>query len=170
AEQGDRDRARDHFPGLLSTSMLNRDERAVVRAKLDRLESGRPGHSAQPPDLTNLAVHQGLSIELVPINEPPALVSTPAVCAPHLVATRRVAIQALSTTGSMMGFMRQTRLDCPLAYPNDLRQFQLKASALCDSTITQRDALLREVAGPSVPVTPERRAEIEKVYRAYYFE
>ena len=267
AEQGDRDRARDHFRGLLSTSMLNRDERAVVRAKLDRLESGRPGHSAQPPDLTNLAVHQGLSIELVPINEPPALVSLPAVCAlleskwllpcevlapiavaeagvldpvrrqydgdrvlaalgawaaargprrtlvvaitprdlfsagmnyvfswqqqrgllgvisthrftadlddfyePHLVATRRVAIQALSTTGSMMGFMRPTRLDCPLAYPNDLRQFQLKASALCDSTITQRDALLREVAGPSVPVTPERRAEIEKVYRAYYFE
>jgi len=267
AEQGDRDRAHDHFRGLLRASMLTSEERAVIRAKLDRLEWGRPGRSAQPPDLTGLAVHQGLSIALVPVNETPALVSLPSVCAlleskwllpcevlapitldeaelldpvrrqydgdrvlgalrtwaaargprrtlmvaitprdlsgpgtnyvfswqqqgglfgvisthrftaalddfyePELIATRRVAIQALSTTGSMMAFTRPTRPDCPLAYPNSLREFQLKTSALCTSTIAQRDALLRELGGPSVPSAPERRAEIEQVYRAFYFE
>ena len=70
---------RDHFRSLLRVSMLTSEERAVIRAKLDRLEWGRPGRSAQPPDLTGLAVHQGLSIALVPVNETPALVSLPSL-------------------------------------------------------------------------------------------
>lgn len=87
---------------------------------------------------------------------------------PSFVTARRRAIQVLSTTGSMLGFTRPP--ECPLAYPNEVREFQQKRSRLCESDIEQRDALLRRRGGTPMPFGAERAAEVERVYRAYALE
>jgi predicted Zn-dependent protease len=89
---------------------------------------------------------------------------------PQVVATRRVGIQLLSTSGSLLGFTRPTRPDCPLAYPNDFREFLLKGSRLCESTIEQREALLRKSGGPATPFDARTLAEIQRVYATYAFD
>jgi predicted Zn-dependent protease len=60
---------------------------------------------------------------------------------PDVIATRRVGVQLLSTSGSLLGFTRPTRPDCPMAYPHDFAEFLQKRSKLCDSEIRQRDDL-----------------------------
>lgn len=89
---------------------------------------------------------------------------------PHMVAMRRLAIQALSTTGSMLGFSRSTLPDCPMAYPHDFREFQQKRSKLCESTVQERDALLTQRGGAAVPFGTARSADVGRVYRAYALE
>ena len=268
-ERGLRDRARQHYRDLLATSLPVSEERAVLGIKLDRLGSGKVGESLQPPDLRGAPVHVGLSIALVPLNEVPATVSLPDVCAilesswrircavlapltipedavlaaargqydadrlleemrtrlpafargfthvvgvtgrdifarqtnflfswqggderggmgvlsayrfavaipdyyePAIVATRRVALQALSTTGSMLGLPRPTNPECPLAYPNGLREFQQKRLRLCESDVQRRDELLERRGGSPVPFGEQRAEEIARVHRAYYVE
>ena len=89
---------------------------------------------------------------------------------PAIVGARRLAIQALSTTGSMLGFTRPTHPECPLAYPNEVQEFQQKRSRLCESDIEQRDALLQRRGRTPTPFGAERAAEVERVYRAYALE
>jgi hypothetical protein len=89
---------------------------------------------------------------------------------PTIVAARRLAIQALSTSGSMLGFPRPTHPECPLAYPNEVREFHQKRSRLCESDIEQPDALLRRRGRTPTPFGVERAAEVERVYRAYALE
>jgi predicted Zn-dependent protease len=98
------------------------------------------------------------------------LAGVPEFYEPAIVGARRLAIQALSTTGSMLGFTRPTHPECPLAYPNEFREFQQKRSRLCESDIEQRDALLRRLGGTPTPFGAERAAEVERVYRAYALE
>jgi predicted Zn-dependent protease len=89
---------------------------------------------------------------------------------PRVVGTRRAGIQFLSTSGSILGFSRPSRPDCPLAYPHDVRELALKGSRLCESTVEQRDALLRTSGGPGVPVDARRLAEMQRVYSTYAFD
>ena len=89
---------------------------------------------------------------------------------PLAVGMRRVAIQALSTTGSMMKFSRPTHPECALAYPESLSEFQQKRSRLCEETIRQRDALLRRRGGVPIPFGEARNADVSRVYRAYALE
>jgi predicted Zn-dependent protease len=89
---------------------------------------------------------------------------------PAIVATRRIAIQALSTTGSMFGFTRPTDPECPLAYPESLREFQQKRLRLCDSDKQQRDQLLARRGGKTEAFGTVREAAIARVYRTYFLE
>ena len=89
---------------------------------------------------------------------------------PDTIVTRRLGIQLLSTTGSLLGFSRATRPDCPNAYPNEFTEFLLKSASLCDSEIAQRDELLRRLGGPTAPIGTARSGEIARVYRAYRFD
>jgi predicted Zn-dependent protease len=89
---------------------------------------------------------------------------------PGVVATRRVGIQLLSTSGSLLGFTRPTYPECPLAYPHAFNEFLLKGSKLCESTIEQRDALLKTRGGSSTPFGVVKSEEINRVYRAYHFD
>ena len=89
---------------------------------------------------------------------------------PDTIVTRRLGIQLLSTTASLLGFTRATRPDCPTAYPNEFSEFLLKGAALCDSEIAQRDELLRRLGGPTAPIGTARSGEITRVYRAYRFD
>jgi predicted Zn-dependent protease len=89
---------------------------------------------------------------------------------PTIIGTRRLGIQFLSTSGSLLGFARPTRPECPLAYPHDFREFALKSSKLCESTIEQRDALLRKTGGPTTPFDARKIAEIQRVYATYSFD
>jgi hypothetical protein len=89
---------------------------------------------------------------------------------PSVVVTRRVGIQFLSTSGSLLGFSRPSRPECPLAYPNDFREFLLKGSKLCGSTVEQRDVLLRREGGPGAPFDAGQLAEIRRVYATYAFD
>jgi predicted Zn-dependent protease len=86
------------------------------------------------------------------------------------VATRRVAIQVLSTSSSLLGFTRPTKPHCPSAYPNDFGEFLQKGSKLCDSEIAQRDGFLRQTGGTAGRFGVQRASEIDRVYRTYYFE
>ena len=56
------------------------------------------------------------------------LAGVPDFYEPAVVAGRRLVIQALSTTGFLLGFTRSTHPECPMAYPNDFREFQQKRS------------------------------------------
>jgi len=87
-----------------------------------------------------------------------------------IVATRRLGIQFLSTTGFLLGFARPTRPDCPLAYPNDFREFLMKSSKLCEQTVQERDALLKRAGGAATRFGTSRADEIDRVYRAYHFD
>jgi len=87
-----------------------------------------------------------------------------------IVATRRLGIQFLSTTGFLLGFARPTRPDCPLAYPNDFREFLMKSSKLCEQTVQERDALLKRAGGAATRFGTSRADEINRVYRAYHFD
>jgi hypothetical protein len=89
---------------------------------------------------------------------------------PQMVAMRRMAIQALSTTGSKLGFSRSTLPDCPMAYPHGFREFQQKRSELCEATVQERDALLTQRGGTAVPFGKGRSADVARVYRAYALE
>jgi predicted Zn-dependent protease len=89
---------------------------------------------------------------------------------PRVIGTRRVGVQLLSTSGSMLGFSRPTRPECPLAYPHDFREFALKGTRLCEPTIEQRDALLRKHGGPATPFDARTLAEIQRVYATYAFD
>ena len=98
------------------------------------------------------------------------LAGVPDFYEPALVAGRRLVIQALSTTGFLLGFTRSTHPECPMAYPNDFREFQQKRSRLCESDIEQRDALLRRRGGAPTPFGAARAGEVERIYRAYALE
>ena len=87
-----------------------------------------------------------------------------------VIATRRLAIQFISTTGSILGFTRPTRPDCAMAYPNDFKEFLQKSSNLCDSTAQQRDELLKRMGESARPFEPSRRQAILEVYRTYQLE
>ena len=89
---------------------------------------------------------------------------------PEIVATRRVALQALSTTGSMLGFTRPTDAECPLAYPESFREFQHKRLRLCPSDEQQRDQLLRRRGGTPDRFGRSRNDMIARVYRTYFIE
>ena len=89
---------------------------------------------------------------------------------PDVVATRRVAIQALSTTGSMFRFERPTDAECPLAYPDGLRSFQMKRLRLCESEEQQRDSLLQRRGGESRPMGKTRAQAITRVLQRYFIE
>jgi predicted Zn-dependent protease len=86
------------------------------------------------------------------------------------VLMRRVIIQALSTTASMLGVNRPTNPECPTAFPMDFREFQLKRPRLCASDVEQRDAILRTRGGAARPFGDARSREIDRVYRAYYLD
>lgn len=87
-----------------------------------------------------------------------------------IIGTRRLGIQFISTTSSLLGIQRATRPDCPTAYPHDLREFQQKGSRLCESTIRQRDELLKARGGGPGRVGAQRNEEINRVYRTYYLD
>lgn len=86
------------------------------------------------------------------------------------VLMRRVTIQAISTSGSMLGISRSTSPECPTAFPIDFREFQQKRARLCASDVEQRDALLRARGGAAKAFGEPRSREIDRVYRAYYLE
>lgn len=89
---------------------------------------------------------------------------------PQTVVIRRLGIQFISATSSMLGFRRAIRADCPTAYPNDFREFQQKGSRLCESTVRQRDEVLKTKGGTPGVVGAEKNEMINHVYRTYYFE
>jgi predicted Zn-dependent protease len=89
---------------------------------------------------------------------------------PELVATRRVALQALSTTGSMLGFTRPTDPQCPLAYPESFREFQYKRLRLCQSEGRQRDQLLGRRGGVARRLTRAEGENIVLVYQKYFID
>jgi predicted Zn-dependent protease/predicted negative regulator of RcsB-dependent stress response len=89
---------------------------------------------------------------------------------PEIMLTRRVAIQALSTTGSMFGFQRPTDPECPLAYPESFREFQQKRLRLCASEEQQRDEFLRQRGGTTAPYGSALAAKIQELYRTYFVE
>jgi len=86
------------------------------------------------------------------------------------VLMRRVTIQVLSTSASMLGIKRPTSPECPTAFPIDFREFQQKRARLCASDVEQRDALLRARGGAATAFGEARNREIDRVYRAYYLE
>jgi len=86
------------------------------------------------------------------------------------VLMRRVTIQAISTSGSMLGFTRPTNPECPTAFPIDFREFQQKRARLCTSDEEQRDTLLRARGGSGKMFGEARSREIDRVYRAYYLD
>jgi len=86
------------------------------------------------------------------------------------VVVRRTIVQALSTSGSMLGFDRPMSPECPTAFPLDFREFQQKKTRLCRTEVEQRDALLRTRGGQSKAFGDELSREVERVYRAYYLE
>jgi predicted Zn-dependent protease len=86
------------------------------------------------------------------------------------VLMRRVTIQAISTSGSMLGFPRPTNPECPTAFPIDFREFQQKRARLCGSDEEQRDTLLRTRGGAAKAFSDAQRREIDRVYRAYYLQ
>ena len=89
---------------------------------------------------------------------------------PQIILIRRLGIQFISTTGSMLGIARAIKPDCPTAYPNDFREFQQKGSKLCESTIRQRDELLKTRGGEPSLFGAQKNEVINRVYQAYYFE
>ena len=89
---------------------------------------------------------------------------------PDIVATRRVALQALSTTGSMLGFTRPTDPECPLAYPESFREFQYKRLRLCPSEQQQRDQLLGRRGGAARRLTRMESVKIASVYQKYFID
>ena len=86
------------------------------------------------------------------------------------VLMRRVIIQAISTSGSMLGISRPTSPECPTAFPIDFREFEQKRARLCASDVDQRDTLLRARGGAANAFGEARVREIDRVYRAYYLE
>ena len=89
---------------------------------------------------------------------------------PDTIATRRIAIQALSTTSRMLGFDRATNAECPSAYPESLREFQFKRLRLCTEEKDQRDLLLRRLGGTASPMGKERAAVVSSVLQRYFVE
>lgn len=89
---------------------------------------------------------------------------------PAIIATRRVAVQALSTTGRMMSFTRPTDPECPLAYPESFREFQQKRLQLCDSDVLQRDQLLARLGGAPASFGRERSDAYMRLRRRYFIE
>ena len=94
----------------------------------------------------------------------------PAYYEPAIIPTRRVAIQALSTTGRMFRFERPTDAECPLAYPESLREFQFKRLRLCASEVEQRDLLLQRRGGESRPIGKSRANNLLRIKQRYFVE
>ena len=88
----------------------------------------------------------------------------------NIIATRRLGIQFLSTTGSMLGFKRASKSHCPMAYPDSLGDFLKKGSKLCQSTIQQRDDWLKKWGTLKRKASSKRAEEIRDVYNTYYFK
>ena len=89
---------------------------------------------------------------------------------PAIMATRRVALQALSSTGRMMNFTRPTDPQCPLAYPGSFPEFQHKRLQLCESDEQQRDQLLTRRGGTPVPFGRARNDAYARVRRTYFID
>jgi predicted Zn-dependent protease len=89
---------------------------------------------------------------------------------PDIIPTRRVALQALSTTGQMLGFERPTDPQCPLAYPNSVEEFQQKRLRLCASEEQQRDELLHRKGGATAVFGAALAEKIDDVYRRYFIQ
>ena len=79
-------------------------------------------------------------------------------------------LDAISTSGSMLGIARPTNPECPTAFPIDFREFQQKRARLCASDEEQRDTLLRARGGAAKMFGEARSREIDRVYRAYYLD
>jgi len=84
------------------------------------------------------------------------------------VLNRRLGIQLVSAVGQMLGFSRPTSSQCPLAYPNSIKDFSKKSSALCEGTAMQRDSFLKSYNMVEIP--DERIIEYERVYKKYGFD
>ena len=89
---------------------------------------------------------------------------------PAVVLMRRVIIQAISTSGSMLGFTRPTNPECPTAFPVNFHEFAQKRAQLCASDEEQRETLLRARGGAAKIFGEARGREIDRVYRAYYLD
>jgi predicted Zn-dependent protease/predicted negative regulator of RcsB-dependent stress response len=89
---------------------------------------------------------------------------------PAIMATRRVALQALSSTGRMMNFTRPTDPQCPLAYPGSFPEFQHKRLQLCESDEQQRNQLLARRGGTAVPFGRARNDAYARVRRTYFID
>jgi hypothetical protein len=70
----------------------------------------------------------------------------------------------------MFRFERPTDAECPLAYPDSLRDFQMKRLRLCAYEEQQRDALLRQRGGETTPIGKSRAQAIAEVMQAYVAE
>jgi predicted Zn-dependent protease len=88
----------------------------------------------------------------------------------NAVLMRRVTIQAISASGSMLGLGRRTNPECPTAFPIDFREFQQKRARLCSSDVGQRDTLLQARGGRGKIFGEAQRREIDRVCRAYYLD
>jgi predicted Zn-dependent protease len=86
------------------------------------------------------------------------------------VLGRRLAIQTISTLGSMLGFTRPTNPECAMAFPIDFREFQQKRVKLCQTDVEQRDAMLRARGGATKVLGEAGNREVDRVYRAYHLE
>ena len=94
----------------------------------------------------------------------------PAYYEPAIMATRRVALQALSSTGRMMNFTRPTDPECPSACPASFREFQHKRLRLCESDEQQRDQLLARRGGAPAPFGRARSDAYARVRRTYFID
>ena len=80
AERGERARALMHFKTVAISSLPVNEERAVLGMKIDRLATGTVGSSVQPPDMRTSALYRGVSIGLLPLNDPPKGIVLSDVC------------------------------------------------------------------------------------------
>ena len=94
----------------------------------------------------------------------------PAYYEPGIISTRRVALQAISSSGRMMNFARPIDPECPLAYPASLREFQQKRLRLCESDEQQRDRLLARLGGSPEPFGRIRNDAFARVRRTYFID
>jgi hypothetical protein len=62
----------------------------------------------------------------------------------------------------MFGFTRPTDPECPLAHPENLREFQQMRLRLCESDTQQRDRLLARQGGKSEAFGTAREAAIAR--------
>jgi len=88
---------------------------------------------------------------------------------PETLLVRRLGIQLISTTGSILKFPRPTKPYCPLAYPDSFYEFLEKDSKLCESTIKfQRIAMQPFPGSYSEPPHGKIKA-FQKLYAQFHF-
>jgi tetratricopeptide (TPR) repeat protein len=86
------------------------------------------------------------------------------------VSMRRLAIGALSATGSMLGFTPPMDPECPTALSRNHRGFLQKRSRLCEPLVEERDRFLAKHGGAPVVFGEKRNEAAARVYRAYYLD